>query len=420
MDEKFLHYIWQHGLFDSNEMYSIDGRKISLRSRGTYNQHEGPDFSAAQLEIDHVLWTGNIEIHVRSSDWLKHKHQHHPQYQNIILHVVWEHDLDLPDTNFPTLQLKGRVPEDKATQYQTWRDTPDAVPCAALRDQVPDLVWSDWKDSLLVERLLHKAEDWQKLFEQLGHDWRMLLYVKLAENFGFRINAVPMRMLAISLPLHILEKINEDITLLEALFIGQAGLLSEQYQEDYPKKLWKHYQYLSQRFGLHPLNVPWKYLRMRPANFPTLRLAQFAALMRHFAIVFRKTITAADVHILCETLDIAPANLYWERNYHFNQKTEHRATKKTLGRKSIENIAINTLLPFRYYYGRVMGDDALQEQSLDMMQQLAPEVNKVTKLSPATQIRSAADTQAFIQLFNEYCSRKKCLDCRIGAYLLKK
>lgn len=419
MDERFLHYLWLFRRYSSNHLVTLDGKKLKVLYPGLYNHHEGPDFADARIEIDGVAWAGNVEIHVHSSDWIKHGHQHQSQYQNIILHVVWEHDQDIPNFNIPTLQLKSLVSEKLLEQYHSWLYNDGAVPCQHQWHLIPDIIWKDWKDSLLLQRWEQKSQDWNSLYEQVNRDWRRLLFVKLAENFGFKVNAFPMRLLALSIPLNIVEKLSEDQILLDALFFGQAGLLFEQYQDEYPRLLAQHYQYLRKRFDLSPLQLPWKFLRMRPSNFPTIRLAQFSALMANVSSLFANLLDNKAIEHIKELLHNIELHEYWKAHYHFKKSHTSTTSSKKLGEPMIQNILINTFIPFKFFFGKIIGDQKMREQSIDQMHLLPPEMNAITKLAPKNQLQSSADSQAFIQLYNHYCSLKKCLDCRIGIYLLR-
>lgn len=419
MNEQLLQFIWQHALYQSNAVKDTNGHPIIIVHPGYLNKDEGPDFSNARIKMDDIELVGNIEIHINASDWKNHQHQNHKAYQNIILHVVWNLDTTEVFGNFATVDIHPYVPEETLNKYEELIHQPAAIPCINSLPIVPYLHRHNWLDRLLVERWEQKLVDWKNLFQYLGNDWRQLLFVKLAENFGFKTNAAPMRLLAQTIPLSVVEKINNDPIQIHALFLGQAGLLPHASEESYVHKLIEEFHFLRQKFSLQTVPLQWKFLRMRPANFPTIRIAQLASIMSQSNTLFLKLLQTKDLKSIVPLFQI-PLPEYWNTHYHFN-KTSVASDDKIIGIRSIENIVINTIAPFQFFYGNQMEDDAIISQSLELLENIPAEKNQIIKLwkDAGMDCKNAADSQSLIQLYNQYCTQKKCLSCQIGAYILK-
>lgn len=419
MSEYFLQFIWQYSLYQSSGLKDLEGNLITVIHPGYWNKNEGPDFTGAKIKIGTVEWFGNIEIHLRASDWIKHQHHTHKDYQNIILHIVWDNEGKAPMGDFPTLELKNFVPLSTIEKYQIFYQQAETILCKAHLPQVPDIVLKDFYQNLLVERWMEKTKDWKLLFKQLDYDWRSVLYVKLAENFGFKINASPMRQLALSLPLIYLEKVADQPQLLTALFFGQAGLLPETSEEAFVQQLMKDYDYLKHKLDLQAPHLIWKFFRLHPPNFPTVRIAQLATLMQGSFNIFNNFLNAQKLQDIQALFEIKLDD-YWDYHFHFGKKSEHQFEKK-IGQKSIENIVINTIAPFQFFYGKIMEEELRMEQSFALLSSISPEKNTIIKEWESCGIKpeNAFESQALIQLYNNYCKSKKCLECRIGSYILR-
>lgn len=418
MNEAFLQYIWQYALFQPDQLKDTAGRSLLIIHPGRLNKDEGPDFSNARIRIGGVEWIGNIEIHIRSSDWKRHHHEHHPLYQNIILHVVWENE-ELPSWgNFSTLEIRPFVRQEILEKYGKLFSSHSPILCASMLHQVPDFRIKDWFGSLLIQRWQQKTKDWQRLFVSLEYNWRSLLYIKLAENFGFKVNAQPMRLLAQSVPLSIVEKLTDDPRMIAALYFGMSGLLPQDHDHPYVQRLTQDYLFLSRRFDLQSLSLPWKFMRLRPGNFPTVRIAQFAALMGTYHTFSGRVFSVHNTREAYALFDLK-TDEFWDNHFHF-QKESRQNEKKTLGKDSIQNIMINTIAPFLFFYGRTMEDESLKDKALSLIENVSAERNYIIRMWKQGGLHpgSAAESQALLQLFNEYCLAKRCLECRIGNYIL--
>lgn len=421
MNEQLFQFIWQYSLYTSVNLFSAEGEKIIVQYSGQYNNDSGPDFSEAKIKIGDTLWVGNVELHLKTSDWFKHGHQKNKAYDNIILHVVLEHDLPFDSQQkIPILELKNHIPKHIVLNYEALQYTVRPIPCAAYLNQVNELTKSSWLARLLVERWEMKFAEWNELLRQNAHDWRLLLYWRLAANFGFKTNATPFLALAQSIPVNILGRHHQNLFQIEALLFGQAGMLAQDFKEEYPFRLKQEYEYLAKKYKLKPISAHlWKFMRMRPANFPTIRIAQFASLIHHSLHLFTQIISSSSLNDLKQLFEVTASD-YWDNHFRFDEQ-QNTSIAKNLGEESIQNIIINTIAPLRYLYSSHSGIGNHCETSMNLLEQLAPEKNKIIaeweKLQWSPE--SAAQSQALIQLFNHYCSAKKCLSCSIGHSIIK-
>ncbi len=419
MQEKLLQFIWKYNLYRPTGLTTTDGEPVSILHGGTINTNAGPDFSEARIKIADTMLVGNIELHVRTSDWLRHRHQHNPAFSNVILHVVYEHDMKEWPGNIPVLALEPYIPEFVLHQYNGLLRTSDQLPCAGQLHHVKDITKESWLNRLLVERWEQKLESWQEELSQTGNDWSTLLYRRMAANFGFKINTTPFLLLAQSLPIQVLGR-QQSLLQIETLIFGQAGMLQKDFKDEYPKALQKEYQFLQHKFGLTP--VPehlWKFMRLRPANFPTVRLAQFAAFVHQSQHLFTTLGTVSDKKET-EALLSVTASEYWDNHYRFDEPQKMGFAKK-LGMDSIHNIMINTVAPIRFLYAYTQGTAESQEQALSLLESLPPETNHILGLWKDQQwpARNAAQSQALLQLYNQYCTSRRCLECSVGLSIIR-
>jgi hypothetical protein len=419
MKEDFLHYIWQHKLFSVHDLKTTDGEQIEIIDVGKKNTNAGPDFFNAKIKIGDKLWAGNVEIHLQSSDWKLHGHETNNDYQSIILHVVKQADKDIFRTSgekIPQLELKYSAQiEENYEQLLTKKDT---LPCANKLNQVPDIFILSWMNTLLTERLLRKTETIANLLDQNKNNWEEAFYIILARNFGFGINGEPFERLAKSLPLIYLQKHKNNITQIEALLFGQAGLLPTKGEEDYSKKLIAEYDFLRAKFELTPLdNAGWKLLRLRPSNFPHIRIAQFASLIHQSSKLFSKIIERPDYDYITSLFSVQLSD-YWDTHYTF--KKESTKQSKQLGKNAINTLLINTVVPFLFYYGKSNEDIDLQEKAISLLEKIPPEKNSIISEWECfgVKLKNSFDTQAMIELKTNYCDKKDCLRCRIGHKIL--
>lgn len=420
MQEQLLQFIWQHNLYNGAQLTTVEGDTLTIIHPGTLNKNAGPDFLDARIRIGNTILAGNIELHVYASDWGKHGHSNDAAYDNLILHVVYEDDLNMHSPSLPLLILNSHIPSSVLNQYKNLNNVPANIPCASQLQTVRDIVKEGWLSRLLAERWEEKLISWKELLDESVEDWRNLLYWRMAANFGFKVNADPFLQLARSLPLNILAKYKDNKLQIEALLFGQGGMLDKNFNDEYPNKLKTEYNYLRSKYKLQPLPAHlWKFLRLRPANFPTIRIAQFADLITKSLHLFSQLIECNDIKQINPLLQ-AVASEYWRTHYTFDELAEDVSSKK-LGKSSIDNIIINTVAPIQFLYAQRMGDSNMQERALQLLDSLKPEKNHIIDewSDYKWTAKNASESQAQIHLYNHYCLPKKCLQCAIGLNILK-
>ena len=394
---------------------------IYIYQVGLHNQHSGPDFFNAKIKIGHTIWAGNIEIHLKSSDWNKHGHHKDAAYNNVILHVVYENDeliLNAKAQPIPTLELKHCIHKYVLYNYQNILKSKGWIPCSQQINTVNKTTIKLWLDRLVYERLERKSSDIKTILVENNNDWENTFYQLLFTHFGLKTNALPFELLAKNTPLKIIEKHANPIQI-EALLFGQAGFLNDHIQEAYCLKLVKEYQFLKNKFKLTPLNKSiWKFLRMRPANFPTIRISQLANLLSKTPRLFNAVIEATSCQEVAN-LFTSTASKYWDTHYQFGMESTHKQIKK-IGASTLNNIMINVVVPMIFVYGKSINNEELTHKSIQWLSQLKPEKNAILSkwATLNIDIKNAMDTQALIELKNNYCSEKKCLNCSIGNKLL--
>lgn len=422
MTEDFLHHIWKFKLFDKEGLLTTNAESVEIIHAGQHNTDAGPDFFNARIRIGKTLWAGNVEIHIHATDWKKHGHTTDKAYDNIILHVVYKADAELRRASgelIPTIEMKSRIPLRHYQKYLDFRSSKDWIACEKQIADVPALVLNANTDKLLLERLEKKAISVQRLLRKNNNDWEESFYQGLARNFGFYTNAEPFELLARSLPSIILSKHKSSLLQVEALLFGQAGMLEQHYQDTYIRSLQNEYAFLKRKFRLEPLESHlWKFLRLRPVNFPGIRIAQFASMIFHSSGLFSSVLEKETVPAVRMLLS-AEVSEYWKTHYTFDKLSVKRS--KHLGDEAMNNIIINTIVPFLFVYGKQQADENYVERSVRFLEELPGESNAIVQKWKELRIPcgSAYQTQAFLQLKNEYCQQKKCLNCAIGNYLLK-
>lgn len=419
MNEALLQFIWQYSLYRPIDLKTVSGDTVTILFPGKLNKDSGPDFSEARIKVADTILIGNIELHVNASDWLKHGHQHDAAYKNIVLHVVYNNDAHVID-NVPVLDLSAHIPAYVMAQYTGLLKTQNTLPCAGRLADVRDITKESWLSRLLAERWQQKLGDWEELLQASANDWRNLLYWRMAANFGFKINATPFLMVARSLPLNILARHHDNLMQIEALLFGQAGMLEEDFKDDYPQQLKKEYQYLRSKYQLTPVAAHlWKFMRLRPANFPTVRIAQFAALIHKSVHLFAQVIETHTIKEILPLLDVT-ASWYWDNHFTFDEPQTITAPKH-LGTASIYNIIINTVAPIQFLYAHRHGLQDRQEKALQLLEAVPAEQNNILKMwqNNGWKAATAAHSQPLIQLYNNYCSNKRCLECAIGLNIIR-
>jgi Protein of unknown function (DUF2851) len=417
MTEQLLQFIWQFQYYNKSDLQTSGGEPLQIIHAGVHNTNQGPDFLNAKIKVGETVLAGSIEIHVNASEWKNHKHSIDENYNNVILHVVWAEDKDL-QLNFPTLELQQRVSNILLEKYESLMRAQYFIPCQEHIANISELTFIAWKERLLVERLQEKATYIHHLLQKNNNHWEEVFWCMLAKNFGIKINADAFESMAASIPINILAKHKNQLPPLEALLMGQCGLLEGDFTEDYPIMLQKEYRFLQKKYSLAKTHIPVHFLRMRPANFPTIRLAQLAALVYESNHLFSKIKEAEDLKLVEKMFDVT-ANDYWHYHYSFEELTSFK--KKKLGKQMIQNIIVNTVLPVLYAYGWYNNNDDYKNKALKWAEQLLPEKNNITagfeKLGLVN--KSAYDSQALIQLKNKYCNKKRCLECAVGNKILK-
>ena len=421
MTEALFQFIWQHSLFQVAGLSTTDGESVTVIHPGTINRDAGPDFLEARVKIGTTTLVGNIELHLKTSDWQKHGHQNDAAYNNLILHVVYENDTKktfLPNT--ATLEIKNHILPSVIKHYDKLMLAPGKLPCAGQLAQVKQITKEGWLSRLLAERWEDKLSDWNILLENAAEDWRNLLYWRMAANFGFKTNATPFLLLARSIPLNVLARHRENLLQIEALLFGQAGMLEGTFQDAYPIDLQNEYNYLKKKYKLTAqAGHLWKFLRMRPANFPTIRIAQFAGLIHKSEHLFSQIIETHSVKAIEPLLDVA-ASSYWDCHFTFDEPHANPAPK-SLGKSSLQNIIINTIAPIQFLYASKQDTTLLREQALNLLEAVPAEKNNILTMwnEQGWTAANAAQSQALIQLYNRYCTPSKCLNCAIGLSIIK-
>ena len=416
MKEEFLHFIWKNKLFQSDSLWTNDGEPIEILNPGRHNTNAGPDFFDARIRIGETLWAGNVEIHIRSSDWEKHGHQKDPVYRNTILHVVAMDDVLVYNDSgsaIPALVLKW--PEWIARNYEMLIKSNDWIGCASLLYQVDPFRIRFFLNGVVIERLKQKIDAISKILKETNENWSETFYSMMARGFGLRENALPFEMLARSLPQSVLAHHHDSLFQLEALLFGQAGLLGDElFGDDYYLELRKEYRFLALKYGLKPIEGHlWKFMRMHPGNFPTIRIAQFAALIHHSQGLFTLVTEANNLDELKQLFRLT-ASGYWDNHYSFNKSSVTR--KKVFGDQIFTLMVINVVVPFYFLFGDNQNKLILKDRALEILEQLPAESNRlISRWAQAGIVaENALESQALLQLQHHYCEQRRCLDCTIG------
>lgn len=421
MNEDFLHFIFRNRLWEKDFEFTTVNEKIEILDTGHQNNNSGPDFFNSKIKIGDTLWVGNTEIHINSSDWYRHNHNKDLAYGNVILHIVFNHDKEvyLPDgTVIPTWEIK--FPHVIYNKFSELKNNEKEIPCSDYLEITEELTRTMWIERMAIERLEHKTEYLSYLSDRTSGNVDEILYISLARSFGFGINAEAFEALAFALPLKILTKYTESIAYTEALLFGQSGLLETTDADEYCIKLNDDYKFLAKKHGLKPLSsVIWKKSRMRPPNFPDVRIAQFASLMQSFTEV-KNAITNSDNLINLEKLLNPQVSEYWKSHYTLGKKSENARTK--FGKDARDIILINTLAPFVFYYFKNYSTEQIDNEICTWLQTIKSENNKETRLWKELGIisQNAFESQALLNLKKEYCDKIKCINCAIGTEIMRR
>ena len=428
--EKLLYYIWKYKLFPLRPLQTTDGQPLEVIDPGILNHDAGPDFQNAKVKIGNTIWAGSVEIHQKSSDWFAHGHHEDARYNNVVLHVAEKADQPVitQDGQTPP-QMELEVPAYLETNYKALCHTTDYPRCHRVIPRIDTFTVHSWLNALLRERLEQRAETVARRVKTANGDWEQAFFATLARNFGFGINGDAFEEWARHIPLQAVGHHRDDLFQIEALFLGQAGLLDidtipQKYREEaandgYYPRLKQEYDYLAHKFSLQPMDAEaWKFLRLRPQNFPHVRISQLARLYYDQRAGFSRLLEAKTIEELHAMLS-THATTYWESHYTFGCPSYKNA--KTLTKASLNLIVVNTVVPVLYAYGITHAQDVFRQRALQLLEPIQAENNHITRLWDECGIRaeSAADSQALLQLKKEYCDRRYCLHCRFGYEFLK-
>ena len=423
MNENLLHFLWKLKLFSVNNLKSTNGELIHIISNGIHNLNTGPDFLNAKIEIENQVWAGNVEIHINSSDWYKHNHETDKNYDAVILHVVWEHDVEIFRKNnakIVTLELKNYISKEVLNNYnQLFSKNKKWINCENEIQFIDSFIFENWLERLYFERLEQKSSIIQEILTTNNNNWEATLFILLAKSFGLKVNGDAFLNFANSFDFSIVRKVSNNVEQLEALFLGQAGLLSNKKESIYFERLKKEYKYLKVKFNLTPiLGGQVQFFRLRPNNFPTLRLSQLAYLYNKYQNLFSKIIEIDSLELFYSLFEVSTL-LFWETHFTF-EKESKKSTKK-LTKSFIDLVLINTIIPLKFVYLKSLGKSDYSSL-FTVLEQIKPEKNSIISRYNDLKIKSsnAFKTQALLQLKSEYCSKQLCLQCAIGKTILNK
>ena len=422
MKEDFLHHVWQFKKFDIANLKTTKGESIQILNSGQYLQLAGPDFFNAQLIIGNQKWAGNVEIHLKSSDWYMHHHEQDSNYDSVILHVVWEHDVPIfrkDNSEIPTLELKAYVALSDLHKYQSLISQKSWIYCENQIGSVDHFILKKWQERLFFERLEKKSQLIFELAEISNQDWEAVLFFLLAKNFGLNTNGEMFYKVAKSIPFTVVRKESYSLESVESLLLGQANLLSHDFEDSYAKQLQKSYAYLIQKYQLHEkVAGSVEFFKHRPDNFPTIRLVQLANLYFHRKNLFSLVMNCVSVNELYQIFNVGVSK-YWETHYNLDKESSKKFKK--LSKSFVNLLIINTIIPLRFSFALSQKKEITQEL-IDLATLIPAEQNAVIEKFEifGLQINNVYESQALLELKKNYCDYKKCLDCAIGHFILKK
>ena len=422
MKEDFLHFVWKEQLFNSSDLKTTDGRELTIVDNGKYNFESGPDFFNCRIKLDGIVWAGNIEIHVRASDWYRHNHQEDHAYHNVILHVVYDYDMEVRNKSghpIPTISLKNRFYQESYLRYKRFFESNSMIyPCMPKLKTINNNIIEEVLLKSLHERLQTKSNIIYDQLHLTKNNWEESFYHLLAKSFGFNTNAIPLQLLAETIPLTIIERESNELIKIESLLFGVAGLLNNEQDIPYLSKLKTSFKYQQIKYNLAALHPAiWKFGKLRPSNFPTIRIAQLAMLLYKRKRIFKQCINANSIDQL-RNLFSTEASEFWSSHFHFESAS--KPSLKQLGEDSINSLILNLVAPFCYTYGNHIGKIEIQMKATEWLLLLPPEKNKYTKSwnDNFYTFTNAAETQGLIQLNKFYCSNNRCIHCKIGCSIL--
>jgi len=420
--EDLLYYIWKTKSFDMVDLKTKDDQTIEIIKFGTQNHDSGPDFANGKIKIGDTIWVGNIEMHVYSSDWERHCHDLDKAYDNVILHVVYEHDKEVFTTTeqfIPCLEMKDRIAKPILSKYAHLIANNNWIPCEKQISKVPEHTVSFWLQRLVAERIGNKTGVLKNILDQTNTNWEESLYIYLARYMGARVNMDPFESLAKSLPYVLLQKNKDDLQKIEALLFGQAGMLEANFEDEYFIALKREYSFLVKKYKLKAIPpISWKFARMRPVGFPTIRIAQLAQIIFKIDRLFSRIILVNETKELKKLFKVKTSS-YWDCHYRFGVEAKYK--EKNLGDHSIDQLIINVICPVIFLYGKYIADEEYCERAVSHLEALKSEENNIVRKFKSIGIscKTAGDSQALIQLKNNYCNQKKCVSCSIGNSIIK-
>lgn len=423
--ENFLQLVWKYQYFNKTQLATTQNLPLVVKKIGFHNFYEGPDFSEAHIRLAQLDHYGHVEIHLRSSDWHNHAHSADTRYDSVILHVVWDHDQDIyrsDGTVIPTLELKGKVYLDVLRNFERLISGNSDILCSDDLGRVEDIIKFSMLEKTLVERFVEKSKLVNEILATTKGDWEETTYRWLFYNFGFKANNAVMLKLATSLPYRILKRHTGQPLIQEALLMGQAGFLNAAVEDDYGRFLYREYDFFRNKYKIKSSVYPseWKFMRVRPTNYPSVRLAQLAAILHHSPNLFSAILDSVKDHHAFRNQFSFQISSYWQHHYQLGKQTA-RKQNRALSAEMLDLLAINFMVPLWYAYGQYMDDTSWQERCFDLLQEISAEKNHITQRFEFRQwtAHSAYDSQGMIGLYNNYCTKKRCLECKVGQNLLR-
>lgn len=421
MKEEFLHYLWKFKKFDTLNLKTFNGEEISIINVGQYLELAGPDFFNAQIVIGNQKWAGNVEIHLKSSDWYVHHHEKDAGYENVILHVVWEHDTEIfrsNNTEIPVLELKHYVDKAVIANYKTLMTSKSWIFCEKQLKEIDEFTLKNWQERLFFERLERKSKPIFELLERTNNDWEAVLFMQLAKNFGLNTNGEIFLKIAQSIPFSIIRKECFEVENIESILMGTAGLLNLEKEDTYFKDLKFRYFYLLHKYQIEKTIIePVQFFKHRPDNFPTIRLSQLANLYHFQQNLFSKICNLNSILSIYKIFEVSVSS-YWQCHYQFDKESPKK--KKKLSKSFIDLIVINTIIPLQFAFAKSQGKE-ISEDLIQLLNEVDPEKNAILDkfTSFGVKAKNAFETQSLLQLKNEYCNKSRCLECAVGMELLK-
>lgn len=418
MKEDFIYYLWENRLLSLN-LKTTDDEELTIISVGTRNHDSGADYKNARIKIGGTLWAGHVEIHVRASDWFRHKHQYDDNYSNVILHVVYENDTDV--LKLPTLEIKDKFDVSLFHNYNNFVNSKNWIPCGELIGGMQRLTLVSWLDRMLVEHLEYECKDLDLRLMANNNDWEQTFYQRLMRYFGLKVNNDSFEYLSRILPLNLLLKHIDNEVYVNAMMFGSAGFLLNDFNEEYPSLLKREFNMLRSKFGLRIMPYSnWKFLRLRPSNFPTIRIAQLAQIIMKNGSMFSMIRDSGSIDDITELFDVE-LDSYWDNHFQFD-KVSNIKMKKTLGKTAVDSIMINAVAPMLFYYGHYHSVESYKEKAMNYLEQTSPENNVLIRefANCGIKLENAFQTQGALYMYKHYCRRRRCLECRIYLALSKR